>query len=64
MARSPEVIHYQLGKRDAIAELLMTVRVSGEVNALRDVAMQMEDNPHAAWYLKQNPKDTPDDTLT
>lgn len=48
---------YRLGKRDAAAEIIMLVRIKGEVAALLEVAQQLisidpdNPNPHAKWYV-------------
>ena len=55
----PKLLH-QLGKRDAIAEMFMLVRLKGERTALRLIAEQLinsdteNPNPHAKWYLATN----------
>ncbi len=51
---------HALGKRDALAEVLMLVRLHGEVKALRGIADALiksdpvYHNPHAVWYLKNH----------
>jgi len=49
---------YQIGKRDAIAETFMNIRLNGESAALCELANQLinsdakNPNPHAKWYLE------------
>ena len=56
-----ESLWHQLGKRDAVAETLMLVRLNGERAALREIAEQLlksdeeHPNPHAKWYLENHP---------
>lgn len=46
-------IYYQLGKRDAIAELFMLFRINGKEKTLKDLAQKLGDNPHATYYLNE-----------
>ena len=50
---------YHLGKRDALCELFMLLRNSGEREVLRELAGQLmrleEPNPHAVHYWKTHP---------
>jgi hypothetical protein len=45
---------YIIGKRDAIAEILMAVRLSdGDTNkVIRELAELLKDNPHAQWVIE------------
>jgi hypothetical protein len=44
---------YTIGKRDAIAEILMAVRLAdGDTKkVILDLAQLLEDNPHAQWVI-------------
>jgi hypothetical protein len=47
--------YYNLGKRDAVAEILMQVRLTSPVETLRKIAEELlvidKDHPHAKWVL-------------
>ncbi len=53
---------HALGKRDALADVLILVRQHGEVKALRGIAEVLikadpdYPNPHAKWYLENHPE--------
>jgi hypothetical protein len=58
--QSASATYYAVGKRDALAEILMQVRLHGERKALRDVANQLnaalpDGHCHAKWYLENHP---------
>lgn len=59
MDKDERNFYYQLGKRDACAQILMMVRDKGAVATLREVADQIlavdEKHPHALW-VKENIK--------
>lgn len=50
-------IYHRIGKRDAVVEVFMTIRVKGERVALREIALRLlssePENPHARWYLEK-----------
>ena len=49
----------QLGKRDALAETFMRIKMKGERTALREIAEELHmacQNPHAIWYLQNHEK--------
>lgn len=49
-------IYYMLGKKDAVAEILMKIRIDGVDKTLESVARELltiePEHPHASWYLK------------
>ncbi len=50
---SPDV-YYEMGKRDAIAEVLMRVREKGSCKeAILELAKLMPENPHAKWIIEK-----------
>lgn len=52
-------LHYDLGRRDAVAMILSMVRTSGIEKTILDIADQLlvvdKDHPHAKW-VKENIK--------
>lgn len=47
-----DTVIYDIGKRDATAELFAKIREGGMLNALYDLANK-NDNVHTAWFMEK-----------
>ena len=50
-------VFYQIGRRDAIAEVLMLFRMNGDraiVELAKELLRVLPDHPHAKWVLEKD----------